>query len=92
VAVERILQFNRVKEEPPEKNSQVFQNWPSNGHIKFQNYCMKYRQDGELILNDISLDLPALTKTSIIGRTGSGKSSLILSLFRYDPYKNSVVS
>ena len=43
---------------------------------------MKYRDDCDLALRDICIEINPGEKIGIIGRTGSGKSSLILSLFR----------
>lgn len=83
MAVERILQFNKIEEENEEKNNEKeLGEWPSLGHIIFENFSMKYKSNNEATLSDINLDIRPLTKTSIIGRTGSGKSSLILSLSR----------
>ena len=56
--------------------------WPSNGKVSFDNFTIKYRDDCELALNNINLEINPGEKIGIIGRTGSGKSSLTLSLFR----------
>ena len=56
--------------------------WPGEGKISFINYSMKYRDDCDLALRDISIEINPGEKIGIIGRTGSGKSSLTLSLFR----------
>ena len=56
--------------------------WPSEGKIKFENFSMKYRNDCNLALKNINIELNPGEKIGVIGRTGSGKSSLSLSLFR----------
>lgn len=56
--------------------------WPSQGQIKIDNLQLRYRQDLDLVLKGISLDIPAGTKVGIVGRTGSGKSSMLVALFR----------
>ena len=56
--------------------------WPSEGRIKFEDFSIKYRTDCNLSLNKINIELNPGEKIGIIGRTGSGKSSLTLSLFR----------
>jgi ABC-type multidrug transport system fused ATPase/permease subunit len=55
---------------------------PESGDIQFANYTMSYRSDSPIILNNLNLTLPAGTKTALIGRTGSGKTSLMQALMR----------
>jgi len=52
------------------------------GDICFDNYSMSYRQDSPLILDNLSLTIPAGKKVGIVGRTGAGKSSVMQALFR----------
>ncbi len=54
----------------------------SRGELRFVDYAMSYRADTPCILEGISLAIPAGSKVGIVGRTGSGKTSLIQSLFR----------
>ena len=57
--------------------------WPWEGNIKLEDISMKYDQESsQLILNNVSLSVNAGTTLGIVGRTGSGKSSLLLTLFR----------
>ena len=56
--------------------------WPSEGKVVFDNFSIKYREDCDLALKNINLEINPGEKVGIIGRTGSGKSSLTLSLFR----------
>jgi len=55
---------------------------PQAGEIVFLNYSMSYRVDTPTILNGLKLALPAGSKTALIGRTGSGKTSLMQALMR----------
>ena len=56
--------------------------WPNEGKVKYDNYSMKYRENCDLALRDINIEINPGEKIGIVGRTGSGKSSLALSLFR----------
>ncbi|KAJ1118458.1 hypothetical protein NDU88_006649, partial [Pleurodeles waltl] len=56
--------------------------WPQEGAIKFQNVEMCYRKDLPLVLKNVSFEIKPKEKIGIVGRTGSGKSSLGVTLFR----------
>jgi ATP-binding cassette, subfamily C (CFTR/MRP), member 1 len=56
--------------------------WPKEGKIEFKNFYMKYRPELPNVLDDVSFIIQPKEKIGIAGRTGSGKSSLIISLFR----------
>ncbi|KAI9197309.1 P-loop containing nucleoside triphosphate hydrolase protein [Polychytrium aggregatum] len=57
-------------------------NWPSNGSITFEGVEMRYQPDMPLVLNAVSIDILPRAKIGVVGRTGSGKSSLMFVLFR----------
>ena len=52
------------------------------GSIKFDKLYMKYRPNLDFVLKNISLNIEPKEKICIMGRTGSGKSTFILGLFR----------
>ena len=56
--------------------------WPADGRIRFSDVCLRYRPGLPLALNTFSAVVPARQKTGVVGRTGAGKSSIILALFR----------
>ncbi|RQM29978.1 hypothetical protein B5M09_010142 [Aphanomyces astaci] len=53
--------------------------------ITFTNYSMRYREHLELVLNNVNFTVKGGEKVGIVGRTGSGKSSLMAALFRMVP-------
>jgi ABC-type multidrug transport system fused ATPase/permease subunit len=56
--------------------------WPTNGSISFSNVTARYRKELDLVLKDVSFHVKSGQKVGICGRTGSGKSSMMLTLFR----------
>ncbi|KAJ8117668.1 hypothetical protein ONZ43_g4161 [Nemania bipapillata] len=58
-------------------------NWPRSGEIEFRNVTIKYDSDGPEILKNINLKFSAGQRVAVVGRTGSGKSTLMLSLLRF---------
>ncbi|VDO01653.1 unnamed protein product, partial [Rodentolepis nana] len=83
VSVERILEYSELAIEAPWKvpDKQPPPQWPEGG-IEFINYSTRYREDLDLVLKSISVSIKPSEKIGIVGRTGSGKSSLVLALFR----------
>ncbi|OWM85822.1 hypothetical protein CDL15_Pgr012072 [Punica granatum] len=84
ISVERILQYATIPSEPPlviEENRPKH-SWPSHGEISIQNLQVRYAPHMPLVLRGISCTFPGGMKTGIVGRTGSGKSTLIQTLFR----------
>ena len=85
VSAERIKEYqDSVPQEAEGKRDQDPEprDWPSGGNISIQGLEMRYRESLPLVLKSVNLDIKAGEKVGIVGRTGSGKSSLILSLFR----------
>jgi len=83
-SVERVLYYsNNVEGEAPAqtKLDPKLSEWPSKGEIQIQHASMRYR-DGPLVLKNISVSIKGGEKVGVVGRTGSGKSSLMSALFR----------
>ncbi|KAK4235430.1 hypothetical protein C8A03DRAFT_36723 [Achaetomium macrosporum] len=83
-SVERIKEYLDVEQEAAaivEKNPPP-ENWPSQGTVEFINYSTRYRKELEPVLRNLSFKIEAHEKVGIVGRTGAGKSSLTLAIFR----------
>jgi ATP-binding cassette subfamily C (CFTR/MRP) protein 1 len=84
VSVERVLEYSRLSPEAPNvvTGHRPPVGWPKRGEVEFKNYLTRYRPELDLVLKDISLDIKPMEKIGVVGRTGAGKSSLTLALFR----------
>lgn len=58
------------------------QGWPSTGELQFEHASLRYRNGLPLVLQDLTFVVPHGSKVGVVGRTGSGKSTLMLALFR----------
>ncbi|OCT95309.1 multidrug resistance-associated protein 5 [Xenopus laevis] len=83
-SVERINHYIKhlESEEPLIAKEITPQTWPQEGAIMFENVGMRYRDKLPLVLKNISFSIRPKEKIGIVGRTGSGKSSLGMVLFR----------
>ncbi|KAF7269082.1 hypothetical protein GWI33_017839 [Rhynchophorus ferrugineus] len=84
-SVERVLEFTRVEHEPdlysqPDKKPPA--SWPKKGQIEFINTTMRYSLTDPPVLKQLNIIVYPKQKIGIVGRTGAGKSSLIVTLFR----------
>ncbi|KAF9180847.1 hypothetical protein BGZ50_005879 [Haplosporangium sp. Z 11] len=90
VAVERVDEYaNKNPEAPAETDVKLPENWPNEGRVEFKNYSTRYREGLDLVIRDISFTVEPAEKIGIVGRTGAGKSSLTLALFRIVEAANS---
>ncbi|KAL0217854.1 hypothetical protein RCL1_008703 [Eukaryota sp. TZLM3-RCL] len=79
-AVERILEYSELDTENLDGIS--MENWPERGSVEFHSVSMRYRPDLPCVLSGISFTVKPGEKVAIVGRTGAGKSSLLVSLLR----------
>ncbi|XP_056233491.1 ATP-binding cassette sub-family C member 12-like [Seriola aureovittata] len=86
ISVERLLEYITGCESegsgPVGQVNQVSEDWPRCGAITFQDYQMRYSQNSPVVLNGLQLHVSGGEKLGIVGKTGSGKSSLAAALFR----------
>ncbi|KAJ6187247.1 ABC transporter family protein, partial [Penicillium mononematosum] len=82
-SVERILEYSEVPTEPIHSGDNVPTLWPSHGCVQVSKLSVSYAADLPPALHDISFSINSAERIGVVGRTGSGKSSLILALFRF---------
>ncbi|XP_059079603.1 multidrug resistance-associated protein 1-like [Tigriopus californicus] len=84
VAVERVKEYTltiaqeadwELPKKPPKE-------WPQEGEVSFEGYGMRYREGLDMVIKDINCHIKGGQTVGIVGRTGAGKSSLTVALFR----------
>jgi ABC-type multidrug transport system fused ATPase/permease subunit len=84
ISVERVQQYCEIVSEAPsetERDRMLPPNFP-NGRIEFKNVQMRYRPNLPLVLKGLTLAIPAGARVGVVGRTGAGKSSIMVALMR----------
>ena len=87
ISLERCEKVTKIIEEKDcdkfrENNNNKDIKWPNKGEIEFKNYNLKYRPGLPLVLKNINIHIKPKEKIGLVGRTGSGKSSLVLAISR----------
>ena len=92
-SVERIVEYSELEEVEAAAIVEDYrprETWPEKGELVLKNLSMRYREGLPLVLDGVNLTIPGGSKVGVAGRTGSGKSSLLVSLFRLaEPTKDS---
>ncbi|KAK7294326.1 hypothetical protein RJT34_17215 [Clitoria ternatea] len=94
ISVERIKQFIHIPAEPPAivEDNRPPSWWPSEGRIDLQALDIRYHPNAPLVLKDINCTFKGGNRVGIVGRTGSGKSTLISALFRLvEPSRGDII-
>lgn len=84
VSVERIQEYSETPTEADWHNGKIQPSfgWPTEGRVTFDHYATRYRPGLNLVLDDLCFTTGPAEKIGIVGRTGAGKSSMTLALFR----------
>ncbi|KAG3168007.1 Canalicular multispecific organic anion transporter 2 [Phytophthora cactorum] len=94
-SVERLLFFREIEREDDggkhiddliAARDKVGRSWPWRGAVRFEGLCLRYRPELPLVLKGVDMDVTAGEKVGICGRTGAGKSSLMVALFRISDF------
>ena len=82
-SLERIQGYVTIEQEKkPSSDGVPPAYWPASGELKVEKLAARYSADGPKVLHDISFHINSGERIGVVGRTGSGKSSLTLSLLR----------
>ncbi|KAJ4953108.1 hypothetical protein NE237_029940 [Protea cynaroides] len=84
ISVERLNQYMHIPSEAPEviQENQPPPTWPGVGKVEIHDLQIRYRPNTPLVISGISCTFEGGHKIGIVGRTGSGKTTLISALFR----------
>ncbi|XP_065874910.1 ABC transporter C family member 5 isoform X2 [Euphorbia lathyris] len=94
ISIERIYQYSQITSEAPSIIEDVRPpcSWPENGTIDLIDLKVRYGDNLPMVLHGVSCSFPGGTKIGIVGRTGSGKSTLIQALFRLiEPVEGKII-
>ncbi len=87
-SAERLMHFSNIASE----GEYHLSSWPQNGGIIFEDVKLKFSPELELVLKGISFEILPKEKFGICGRTGSGKSTTLLALFRVVPLESGKIT
>ncbi|GAA0154293.1 ATP-binding cassette [Lithospermum erythrorhizon] len=94
ISVERIQQFMHIPPEPPAviENRRPPCSWPTKGRIELLDLKVRYRPNAPIVLKGITCTFKEGSRVGVVGRTGSGKTTLISALFRMvEPYSGKLI-
>jgi len=81
-AVERLAHYTKGIPVESDKGERLPLGWLQRGELKFENIKLRYREGLPLVLKGLSFDIPSKSKVGVIGRTGAGKSTIMMLLYR----------
>mmetsp|Transcript_7359 Transcript_7359/g.18901 ORF Transcript_7359/g.18901 Transcript_7359/m.18901 type:complete len:1399 (+) Transcript_7359:154-4350(+) len=93
-SVDRVVKFIQdvPSEIEPDAVERIPEGWPNAGRIEFKRVSLQYREDLPVVVHDLDLCISTAEKIGIVGRSGCGKSSLTLGLFRLmAPHKGHIL-
>ncbi|EPS42193.1 hypothetical protein H072_3924 [Dactylellina haptotyla CBS 200.50] len=81
-AAERVLEYSVIETED-QSGATPPAAWPHEGKVDIKDLVVAYADDLDPVLKGISFDVKPRERVGVVGRTGAGKSSLTLAIFRF---------
>lgn len=82
-AVERVIEWSKMPIEPQDSKIETPAAWPTEGRLEVNDLVVGYAPDLPPVLKGLSFQIERNQRVGVVGRTGAGKSSLTLALFRF---------
>ena len=82
VSYQRCLKMTDIPQECQTYDECAPSDWPSRGRVEFKQLNVKYRDNTDIVLKDLNFIIEPTQKVGIAGRTGAGKSTIVLALSR----------
>ncbi|KAJ2887652.1 Transporter of the ATP-binding cassette (ABC) [Coemansia asiatica] len=84
-SVERVVEYLDIEPEAPVSIPDRVPppEWPASGHISVKDLQLRYAENQPPVIRGISFEVQPREKVGIVGRTGAGKSTLTLAMFRF---------
>ncbi|XP_035794196.1 multidrug resistance-associated protein 7-like [Anopheles albimanus] len=93
IAVERINQYCQLETEVnADGSADPPFGWPSQGVVVFENVSMRYREHLPCSIKSIDISVKPCERLSLVGRTGSGKTSVLSALLRVAPLDKGTIT
>lgn len=93
-SVERLIEYDDEPTEAPAiiQGNRPLPDWPTRGQVCVENLVVRYRPELDPVLHGISFTVGSSEKIGVVGRTGCGKSTLMMALYRIvEPWSGRVV-
>ncbi|KAK4879950.1 hypothetical protein RN001_008096 [Aquatica leii] len=81
-SVERVIEYSQLEREKERNEIEPSKDWPKLGNITFESVSLRYATNEPYVLHNLCFDVKSNEKIGIVGRTGSGKSSMINAIFQ----------
>ncbi|XP_063924529.1 ATP-binding cassette sub-family C member 4-like [Zophobas morio] len=88
ITVERVLEYTKQKQE--NKDGLVMEHWPKECEIRFKDVSLSYKSDQDDVLKQLNFAIKNKQKVALVGRTASGKTSLISALVRLYDFEGNI--
>ncbi|KAI9594951.1 P-loop containing nucleoside triphosphate hydrolase protein [Syncephalis fuscata] len=84
-SIERVQEYLDIEQEAPAiiEDNRVNEHWPESGEVKVESLVIQYTPEHDPVIQDLSFSVQPGERVGIVGRTGAGKSTLAISLFRF---------